>query len=98
MSLTIASAQGNGTSTPVRMSGKSFRDSKPALIYTCYIYGTFNGASVTLEVSPDGVEWFDVPGAEAITSKLAINLEFNAAFIRCTVAGGTSPSINIDLF
>lgn len=59
---------------------------------TLYVWGTFNGATVTLQVSPDNTNWFD--SGVSITAQTAQNLEFRAQYMRAIVTGGASPSIN----
>lgn len=70
------------------------RGQKPSF-FTFYAWGTFNGATVRLEVSPDGSAWFD-SGIELTLSDV-INVEFNALYVRAVVAGGASPSISAEI-
>lgn len=40
-------------------------------LLTVYVWGTFNGATVKVQFSPDGTEWFDDPIGELVfTQKL----------------------------
>lgn len=87
---------GNVTGQPVAMPIDDLR------IGTLYVWGTFGGATVTLECSPDppelaagDSEWFPVPDADAITTKTVINVQFRARKLRGVVASGTSPSITM---
>lgn len=68
--------------------------------YTLFIFGTFNSATVKLQISPhdtdtaDGSsEWFDVANTTA-TAALTGNVEFRAPKVRIHIAGGASPSIS----
>lgn len=62
-------------------------------LYTFYVWGTFGGATVTLEISFDGVEWFTVTGI-SITVRTVINAEFRARFVRAVVTGGAGQAID----
>lgn len=78
MRLLNAAAAGTGTAYEV---------TRPDQFFTFYAYGTFDGATVRLEVSPYGGVWFDVgilfdaPGAQ--------NVEFRAKSVRAVVEGGS---------
>jgi hypothetical protein len=63
---------------------------------TLYVWGTFSGSTVRVEVSPGGdAPWFDT-GLE-ITEATAVNLEFRSLTIRGVVDGGSTPSINAEI-
>ena len=82
---------GNGTAYDLHTGGRTPKEN----IRTVYCWGTFNGATVTVEVSPDGgATWFAVSGL-SFTSQDAINMEVRASQVRGVVTGGTSPSINM---
>jgi hypothetical protein len=62
-------------------------------LYTLFVWGTFGGATVTLEISFDGVEWFAVSGV-SVTAKSALNVEFRARFVRAVITGGAGVTLN----
>ena len=67
-------------------------------VTTIYAWGTFDGASVALQVSPDGVEWFDITGGDTgtFTAKEARVIEVSAYAIRGVVtSAGASTSLNL---
>lgn len=88
----IASAQANGSSTGIAIS--RYGHLEESHLRTLLVDGTFGGATVKFQISLDNVTYFDVSGADAITAKTAINVEFRAPFCRINVAGGTGESIN----
>lgn len=61
-------------------------------LYTMYVWGTFGGATVTLQISPDNVNWFGTN--VAITAQGATNVEFRANFVRAVSTGGAGSSID----
>lgn len=64
--------------------------------FTLFVWGTFNGATVRLEIALSGAgPWFD-SGLE-VTEASAVNVEFKAQWVRAVVDGGSSPSINASL-
>ncbi len=60
-------------------------------LYTLYVWGTFGGATVTLQISPDNVNWFGT--AVAITTQGATNVEFRAGWVRAVSTGGTGSAL-----
>ena len=83
MDLLSNAGNGNGPTVlrpqPAGPEGQQF--------FTLFVWGTFDGATVTLEVSPGGdAPWFD-SGVE-ITAAQAINVEFKARKLRAVVSGG----------
>src|SRR6185295_14273081 len=67
---------------------------------TWFVWGTFGGATVTLEISPDDIpagavpsNWFSVTGA-SLTAPGALNVDFRARWVRAVVTGGAGQSIN----
>jgi hypothetical protein len=92
MRLLTAATTGNGPT--LRRIPHPTPDAEQFL--TLYVWGTFNGAVVRIEVSPGSdAPWFDT-GLE-ITEATAVNLEFRSRNIRGIVDGGSSPSINAEL-
>lgn len=89
--LIMCAAQANGNSTAVKMDRSSYNYRDGSL----YVDGTFNGATVQLQASPDdGTTWFDVTGG-SFTSKQAKELSISATHLRINVSGGGgSESIN----
>ena len=82
----IATAQGNGNSDWVEIT--RYGNISESHLRTLFVQGTFNGATVKYQVSPDAIVEHDVPDANAITSKKVINVEHRAKFHRINVAGG----------
>jgi len=79
-------------------SGAEFINPFKSQFYTFFADGTFAGATVGLEISPDatGSRWFNT--GIALTSAGAQNAEFRAERIRAVVTGGAGGvSINVDL-
>lgn len=92
MRLLTAAAAGNGASLQVRPIGNKYN-----YLYTLYVYGTFDGATFTLEISPDnGTTWFTVPNT-SVTAKSVLNVEFKSTHVRGVVTGGTAPAIDAEL-
>lgn len=88
----LLTAAGNGAGSSVQVP--RFNQAAQSHLRTLFVWGTFDSATVKLQVSPDDSTWFDVPGADSITAQSVLNVEFRAPYIRCSVSGGTSPSIN----
>lgn len=65
------------------------------------ISGTFGGATVTIQVSNDGTNWFtaqDTLGNSiSVTAAAIFEVSTAAAYIRPTISGGTSDSVDITL-
>lgn len=83
MRLLTAGGNGNGASFQIRQGLNRHIDH----LYTLYVWGTFDGGAVTLEVSFDGTEWFSIAGL-SITAKAVQNVEFRAGYVRAVVTGG----------
>lgn len=89
----LAAAQGNGTTTAIGAAAPGGRD-----VRTLTVTGTFNGATVKFQISPDSVTFIDVPDANAITAATAVNVQFTAQQMRIDVSGGGgSESINAEI-
>lgn len=87
----IAAAQGNGDSAGVSIS--RFSHLFESRLRTFFVQGTFDSATVKLQLSVDSTDgldgiWHDVVDADAITAKTLINVEFRAPWVRINVAGG----------
>lgn len=61
-------------------------------LYTFFVWGTFGGATVTLQISPDNVNWFGT--GVSVTAQGAVNVEFRANFVRAMSTGGAGSSID----
>ncbi len=62
-------------------------------LQSVYCWGTFDGATVTLEASPDNSEWFTIV---TCTAKSVRGIGVNARFLRGTVSGaGASTSVTL---
>lgn len=88
MRLLSDASAGNGSSFEIREWGNRHISH----LYTLFVWGTFGGATVTLQISPDGVEWFDVSGV-SVTAKGALNVEFRARFVRAVITGGAGVTL-----
>ena len=93
--INLASGAGNGNGTTIERS--RFNHLEESHMRTLYVWGTFGGGTGTLQISPDGTNWFNVPNADAITAASVLNVEFRAPYIRFNFTGGTTPSINAQL-
>lgn len=92
----LASGQANGTADAVEMP--RFAHLQESHLRTLYIYGTFDSADVTLEISPDNSNFFAVANVTAIVVKTAINVEFRGSHVQIVVANGLgSESISVRL-
>ena len=60
---------------------------------TLYVSGTFDSATVKFQISIDNSSFFDVTGADAITAKTAVNVEFRAKWVRISVSGSTTLAV-----
>lgn len=83
------SAQGNGNSSSVILRG--------GFVYQARIGGTFDGATVTIQIYDDTIaEW--VPATDGVTSADVVNIETpSGTDARVNVAsGGGSESINVN--
>ena len=90
MRILTAKAEGNGSAFEIKTGGKRDKEN----IRTVYCWGTFGGATVTLEISLDQVVWFPVTGV-SFTEKGVINIEARTRYIRGVVGAGTSESIDM---
>ena len=87
----LLTAADNGTGSAVQKGQWGNREVDQ--LTTIYIYGTFGGATVTVEISHDGTNWFNT--GIAATAKGVFNLEFRAQYMRAIVAGGTGSAIDV---
>ena len=90
--LLTAASNGNGTSK--RMVDHSFGNVAKRFSYSVYVFGTFGGATVTLEGSHDDSTFIEIPNA-SWTVNATTNIEFYGNFLRGVVTGGTGESINL---
>lgn len=61
-------------------------------LYTFFVWGNFGGATVTLQISPDNVNWFGT--GVSVTVQSAVNVEFRANFVRAVSTGGAGSAID----
>ncbi|MBI1260740.1 MAG: hypothetical protein GC184_03355 [Rhizobiales bacterium] len=65
---------------------------------TFWVWGTFDGATIKLEASPDGSIWFDVGAAVTLTDKGVAAFALGPCKLRATlVNAGASTSISAAL-
>jgi len=88
----LATAQANGNSTGIEQ--QRFGSVDESHLRTLFVDGTFGSATVKFQISIDNSTYFDVTGADAITAKAVVNVEFRAQYVRINVAGGTGESID----
>lgn len=91
--LTNAGVGETGDTVEIHMPGRG----EISRLLTLFVWGTFDGTTVTLQISPDGSEWFDVTDASSITSKIALNVQFRCKYVRAITTGGTAPAVNAAL-
>ena len=82
----LATAQANGDSTAIEIP--RYAHIHDSHLRTLLVEGTFDGATVKFQISLDNSSFYDVSGADAITAKTAVNVEFRAKYVRVNVAGG----------
>jgi hypothetical protein len=62
-------------------------------LQTVFCWGTFNGATVTLQGSPEGTEWFDIT---SFTAKGVIGIGLSVRFLRAVItSAGASTSVTL---
>jgi hypothetical protein len=93
MRLLENATDGNGAA----FDNPQHRNPAPDTFQSCYVYGTFGGATVKLQASPvgNGDRWFDT--GVSFTEAGVQNFEVKAARFRGVVSGGTGESINMDV-
>jgi len=67
-------------------------------ILTVFAWGTFDGATIKIQFSPDGVEWFDDPTGELIfTNKILrtqyVSVGVHIRAVLSNVGGSTNASL-----
>lgn len=80
MATILNAATANGSSTPVEWTGGTG---------TFWGWGTFGGALVALEASPDGVHWFPVGSAVSFAADGIGGFALGPCKLRATVSGAT---------
>jgi len=92
MANNLGTALGNGNGDALELPKGAHRRS----VGTLYVWGTFDGATVKIQASPNGVDWLDITGV-SYTSETVENLEIVANSIRAVVTGGGgSVSVNVE--
>ena len=70
----------------------------PNKLNTLYVWGTFGGGNITMDCSPDGLEFFDIKDDEgneiAITAKTVLAFKVKTKGLRITLAGAAAPNLN----
>lgn len=92
MKILDSANNGNGDSFLLKTGGTRDKEN----LRTVFCWGTFGGATVTVEISLDDTNWFPVASI-SFTSAGAVNMEARAVYVRGVVAGGTGESINLAL-
>ena len=85
--LSAATANGNGDSVAINISGGARRNGTGSIA----VWGTFDGATVQIEVSPDNSEWIAVTDG-AFTAEGTKVMESYLPYVRAVVssAGGST--------
>lgn len=65
----------------------------PGNITTVYAKGTWGGGTLTVQASPDGVNFFDITEG-ALTADGFLNVSVKTKFLRLVLADATSPDID----
>lgn len=72
-------------------NGNSTAHENYAYLQTIYCWGTFDGATITLQASPNNSEWFDVA---SFTQKTVRGVGLNARYLRANISNaGASTSV-----
>lgn len=88
MKILSSAAAGNGTST--RLSTLTSKSE-----YGVYAGGTFDGATVKLQISPDnGTTFMDVPNASWTAAGYNV-FTLHGTHVRGVVTGGTTPAADM---
>ena len=80
MATILDAATANGNSTPVEWTGGTG---------TFWAWGTFGGATVALEASPDGENWFTVGPAVSFTQQGVGGFALGPCRLRAALTGAT---------
>ena len=67
-------------------------------LMSVFAWGVFDGASISLQFSPDGVEWFDDPTAELVFTEKTIRTQrvTVGAHVRAVITGaGASTNVTL---
>ncbi|MEK0324073.1 MAG: hypothetical protein QQN63_00060 [Nitrosopumilus sp.] len=91
----LLDASDNATGATITI--ENFSDNTSARWRTVYISGTFGGGTVTIQISIDGTDWFDVSGLDVVTVKTVDNIEARYKFIRANLTGATGGSVTVEL-
>jgi hypothetical protein len=86
----LTAAGGAVTGTAIEVRGGLSRDKSQ--LYTLYVWGAMGGATVTVQISPDTINWFGT--GVAITAQGAQNCEFRTRYVRAVSSGGVGSSID----
>jgi len=85
--LLTAAANGTGSAVPGFFTDKA----------SLYVSGTFGGATVTLEASPDdGTTWVPVNGV-SVTAATVLTIDLVATQVRGVVTGGTAEAVDAQI-
>jgi len=68
----------------------------PGNITTVYVWGTFDSATVKVQVTPNGTDLFDFTD-NSLTADGFISFSAKTDGININVAGGTSPDLNYEV-
>jgi len=94
MGLRLLSTAGAGAGTAKQLVSISHMIKNH--LFTFFVWGTFGGSTVTVEISPDGTNWFPVTGLSWTVLDVK-NAEFRALQVRGVVTGGAGQSINMEM-
>lgn len=80
MATILNATAANGSSAPVEWTGGTG---------TFWAWGTFGGATVALEASPDGANWFSIGQAVSFTQNGVGGFALGPCKLRATVSGAS---------
>ncbi|HUD51409.1 hypothetical protein [Parvibaculum sp.] len=80
MATILNGATANGSSTPVDWTGGTG---------TFWAWGIFGGATISLEASPDGANWFSVGQAVSFSQNGVGGFALGPCKLRATLSGAT---------
>lgn len=91
---TLLSAAGAGNGSAVEIP--SFANRRFDQLKTIFIFGTFGGSTVTVDISHDNSNWFAIPDLSA-TADAVFDVEFHARYIRGVVTGGAAQAVDMEM-
>ena len=63
--------------------------------HTVFAWGTWGGATAKLQISPNGIDWFDLTGASFTANGSATFEIATDVYLRADIAGGTGADLSV---